>query len=84
MDNDIRENAMALIEYIGGGRCYVQNAAGNFQNLMEVCRPYEELKNSLRPSRSEIADYLEKSIEEAKGGFYDYINYAIYELRKDK
>ena len=71
MTDLIREKAEALLDYI----------AKDWEDdvNLEFTVPYVELKAALRPSREEIADYLEGTAER----YGINLNYAIEELRKE-
>ena len=85
---DIREKAETLIKYIDDVNSRGADSTADWDSR---CEPFKELKAALKPSREEIADYLEKHNKWRRGGddgmgdpreLGDYINYAIEELRK--
>ena len=82
MTNDIREKAEALIYWIDN-----QSADSRIYD----CKEYTSLKAALRPSRQEIADYLENHNAWRRGEHNDspepkelgkYLELATEELRK--
>lgn len=79
MSDEIRKNAEALIEFV-----YAGEAAPEHVIQIRNWQVFIDLKASLRPSREEIADYLECELELAGNDkpHGKYINYAIEELRK--
>jgi len=79
MTKDIREKAEALIELLEREAYYDQGCKVNLREM----RQYKALKASLRPSREQIADYLEGSKDREDGEVYtEMLNYAIEELRR--
>ena len=79
---DIREKAEALIKYIDD----VNSRGADWDSR---CEPFNELKAALKPSREEIADYLECQIKILDATTWkaathrEYIRYAIEALRKE-
>ena len=79
MTDDIREKVKALIDLMDES----ENGTGVI--VIKQGSVYQDLKAALRPSREDIADYLDGYIPFSANPTDEYIkmfNYAIEELRK--
>lgn len=84
--SDLREKAEALLNFIDEEH-RKQNNGAIILNI-NSSKEYKDLKAALRPSREEIADYLEDlNKAHTEGGNFSkeeskYVQYCIEELRK--
>lgn len=93
MSNDYKEKyeelkklSGALIDFIGKENCFFRDARGNNYNLTEneICPQYQDLKSHLKPSREDIADWLEnfKGQSLFTNEYEHWFKLAVEELRR--
>lgn len=82
MTKDIRKAAQALINKMESAYCAADLVVGSRNQLAEA-KEFNDLKAALKPSKSEVADWLVNYF----GGDYDdepMMHHAIEYLREDK